>query len=64
MEWNGKWNRTEILVWNIQDARMEWNGRLQEWNGRQSSILPNHFHTKFHALYSQKNIIQMSDSDK
>ena len=34
MEWNGKWNGTEILVWNMEDARMEWNGRFQEWNGR------------------------------
>ena len=38
MEWNGKWNGTEILVWNMKDARMERNGRFQEWNGRQSSI--------------------------
>ena len=37
---NGKWNGTEILVWNMEDARMEWNGRFQEWNGRQPSILP------------------------
>ena len=22
----------------MEDARMEWNGRFQEWNGRQSSI--------------------------
>ena len=58
MEWNG----TEILVWNIgmenfgmEDARMEWNGRFQEWNGRQSSILPYQFHTRFRALYLQKN---------
>ena len=27
MEWNG----TEISVWNMEDARMEWNGRFQEW---------------------------------
>ena len=32
MEWNGN------LVWNIEDARMDWNGRLQEWKGRQSFI--------------------------
>ena len=35
MEWNG----TEISVWNMEDARIEWNGRFQERNGRQSSIL-------------------------
>ena len=35
---------------------MEWNGRFQEWNGRQSSILPYQFHTRFCALYLQKNI--------
>ena len=55
MEWNGKWNGTEISVWNMEDARMEWNGRFQEWNGRQSSILPYQFHTRFRALYLQKN---------
>ena len=34
---------------------MEWNGRFQEWNGRQSSILPYQFHTRFRALH-YKNI--------
>ena len=34
---------------------MEWNGRFQEWNGRQSSILPYQFHTRFRSLYLQKN---------
>ena len=37
---------------------MEWNGRLQEWNGRHSSILPYQFHTRFCALYLQKNAYQ------
>ena len=36
MEWNG----TDISVWNMEDARMEWNGRFQDWNGRLSSMLP------------------------
>ena len=26
--WNGKWNGTEILVWNLEDARMEWSGKF------------------------------------
>ena len=39
----------------MEDARMEWNGRFQEWNGRQSSILPYQFHARFRALYLQKN---------
>ena len=64
MECNGKWNGTEISVWNMEDARMEWNGRFQEWNGRQSSILPYQFHTRFRALYLKKNMIRKSDSDK
>ena len=34
---------------------MEWNGRFQEWNGRQSSILPHQFHTRVCALHLQKN---------
>ena len=51
MEWNG----TKISVWNMEDARMEWNGRFQEWNGRQSSILPYQFHSRFCSLYLQQN---------
>ena len=50
MEWKMEWNG----IWNMKDAAMEWNGRFQEWNGRQSSILPNQFHTRFFALYLQK----------
>ena len=56
MEWNGIENGME---WNgnfgMEDARMKWNGPFQEWNGRQSSILPYQFHTRFCALYLQKN---------
>ena len=33
----------------------EWNGRFQEWNGRQSSKLPYQLHTRFCALYLQNN---------
>ena len=33
----------------------EWNGIFQEWNARQSSLLPYQFHTRFRALYLQKN---------
>ena len=55
MEWKMEWNGTEISVWNMEDARMESNGRFQEWNGRQSSILPYQLHTRFRALYLQKN---------
>ena len=57
MEWNGKmeWNGTEILVWNMEDSRMEWIGRFQEWNGIQCSILSYQFQTRFCALYLQKN---------
>ena len=51
MEWNGK----EISVWNMEDAEMEWNERFQEWNGRQSSILPYQFHTRFRTWHLQEN---------
>ena len=44
-------NGMEISVWNMEDARME-------WNGRQSSILSYQFHTRICALYSQKNTSQ------
>ena len=46
MEWKMKWNGTEISLWNVENARMECNGRFQ---GRQSSILPFQFHTRFRA---------------
>ena len=58
MERKMEWNGTQISVWNMEEVRMEWNGRFQEWNGRQSSILPYQFHTRFCALYSQKNTYQ------
>ena len=50
MEWN------KISVWNMEEARMEWNGRLQERNGSQASIVPYQFHTRLRALHLQKNI--------
>ena len=56
MEWKMEWNGAKISVWNMEDARMEWNKWFQEWNGRQFSILPYQFHTRFRALYLQKNI--------
>ena len=47
--------RSGNLVWNMEDARMEWNGRFQEWSGKQSAMLLYQFHTTFCALYLQKN---------
>ena len=66
MVWKMKWNGTEISVWHMDDVRMEWNGRFQQWNGRQSSILP-YFHTNsildFVHVFKEK-YIPMSGSDK
>ena len=31
MEWYGKWNGTEISIWNMEDARMEWKISKMEW---------------------------------
>ena len=42
------WNGTEFLVWNMEDARMEWK----------SSILPYQFHATFCGLYLHKNTYQ------
>ena len=28
MQWKMEWNGSS--VWNMEDARMEWNGRFQE----------------------------------
>ena len=35
MERKMEWNETEILVWNTENARIEWNDVK---NGRQSSV--------------------------
>ena len=50
--WNGM--ERKFRYGNVEDGRMEWNGIFQEWNGRQSSILPYQFHTRFRALHLQK----------
>ena len=63
MERKMEWNGTKISVWNMEDARMEWNRKFQEWNGRQSSILPYQFHTRFCAFFTEK-YIPMSGGDK
>ena len=52
---NGKWNGMERKFRYGIGKMLEWNGRFQEWNGRQSPILPYQFHTRFHALFLQKN---------
>ena len=48
MEWNGNFG--------MEDARMEWNGRFQEWNRRQPSIFLYQFHTRFRSRHLEKNI--------
>ena len=40
---NGMQRRFRDRIWKMP----EWNGRFQERNGRQSSILPHQFHTRF-----------------
>ena len=50
MEWKMEW-KFQNGIWKMP----EWNGRFQEWNGRQSFILLHLFHTRFCALYLQKN---------
>ena len=34
MVWNSKWNGNFSIEYRMEDARMEWNGRFQEWNER------------------------------
>ena len=51
---NGMEQKFRYGIWKMP----EWNGIFQEWNGRQSSILPYQFHTRFRALYLQKNTYQ------
>ena len=45
-----KWNGMEISVWNMEDARMEWNGKFQEWNGRQY-FLTNSIQDFMHCIH-------------
>ena len=53
---NGR-NGTDISEWNMEDARMEWNGMEDFKNGMKgifhtSKLIP---YTRFRALYLQKN---------
>ena len=48
MEWNGKW-------YGMERKFRYGTWKMPEWNGRQSCILPYQFHTRFSALYLQKN---------
>ena len=58
MEWNGKWNEMERKFWCGIWKMPEWDGKFQKWNGRQSSILPYKFHTRFRTWYLQKVYIR------
>ena len=63
MEWKMEWNGTEISVWNMEDARMEWNEDFK--NGMEDN-LP-YFHTNsildLCIVFTEK-YIPMSGSDK
>ena len=49
MEWKFRYR-----IWKMP----EWNGIFQEWNGRQSFILPYQIQVRFCALYLRKNTYQ------
>ena len=61
MEWNG----TEISVWNMEDARMEWHG-MEDFKNEMENNLP-YFHTNsrldFVHFFAEK-FVPMSGSDK
>ena len=44
----------------MEDARMEWGGRFQKWNGRRSTTLPYQIHSLLDFMHIisdlQKNI--------
>ena len=52
MEWNRKWNGTEFRygIWKMP----EWNG-MEDFKNAMEDNLPYQFHTRFRALYLQKN---------
>ena len=55
------WNGTEILVRNMEDARMEWNRRLQEWNGKHLPYYHGNFLLDFaHGIYKKMIVIHKS----
>ena len=56
MEWNG----TKILVWNTEDARMEWKISKMEWK----TIFHTNSLLNFDRGYLQKKYIWIWDSDK
>ena len=56
------WNGTEISAWNMEDDRMEWNRRFQEWNRKQSSILPYQVHTSFRSRHLLINLYNDIDN--
>ena len=56
MVWNGMEHGMERKFRNGIWKTPEWNGRFQEWNGRQSSILPYQFHARFRTWHLEKNI--------
>ena len=44
------------MVWNGMQRKLRYGiWKVPEWNERQSSILPYQIHTRFRALYLQKN---------
>ena len=58
MEWNGiengmEWNGNFGMKYGRCQNGMEW--KISRMDGKQSSILPYQFHTRFRALYLQKN---------
>ena len=61
MEWKREWNVTEISVWNMEDARMEWNGMEDFKNGMEDSVaIP---YLILCIVFTEK-YIPMSGSDK
>ena len=53
MEWKMEWNGNFGMEYRRCQNGMEW--KISRMNGRQTSILPYQFHTRFCALNSQKN---------
>ena len=58
MVWNGKWTGMEISVWDMEDARKEWNGTEDFKNGMEDN-LP-YFHVNsykiLHVAFTDKYI--------
>ena len=58
------WNEAEILVWNMEDARIEWKISRMEWKNFFYISIPILILDFVHCTVFTEKYIQMSGGDK